>query len=159
MNLIFVKNALRFTFVCALTCGSFTILNAQSIVGKWKRVSLIVVDKDGKSTDAQPMMEKAMPCTAKILYEFTSGGLQKTIISNDCKTQMAAMAALFVDVPYVFKGNKLTIKTIDSKSMPDAIYDLKVIGGTMTWNFDYVQNPKTPNPTKAKSMSIVYKKM
>jgi len=131
---------------------------AQSLIGKWKRTSVIVVNKEGRSTELQAMVEKNLPCSAGIRYEFTSNGMQKTIIPADCQKTMSAMANLFADTPYKLSGNKITIKTVDEKLVPDAVYTYQIKGDAMTWNFDYNQNSSTPNPTKARSMTITYKK-
>lgn len=135
-----------------------TTANGQSIVGVWKRTSVVVIDKDGKSSDVQIMLEKGMPCMAGIRYEFTAAGLQKTIVPEACKKSLSTMAALFGDVPYSLSGNKIYIKSPNKKLAPDATYVYQIKSNVMTWSFSYTDNPETPNPTKAKSMTIQYQK-
>ncbi len=153
-------NSRRITTILFLAFLFFQPSNtfAQSLIGKWKRTSVIVVNKEGKSTEVQAAVEKNIPCSAGIRYEFTPGGMQKTIIPADCQKTMSAMANLFADTPYKLNGNKITIKTVDEKLVPDAMYTYQIKGDAMIWNFDYNQNSRTPNPTKAISMTITYKK-
>jgi hypothetical protein len=135
-----------------------TTVEGQSIVGVWKRTSVLVTDKDGKNSEVQTMLEKSMPCMAGIRYEFTTAGMQKTIVPEACKKSLSAMAAMFGDVPYSLSGNKVFIKSPNKKMAPDATYVYQIKGSVMTWSFSYLDNPETPNPTKAKSMTIQYQK-
>ena len=159
MNLRTKKIALHLMVIGIALFGISYSTTAQSIVGKWKRTAVLLTDVDGEVTDVQAMVEEEMPCTASIVYEFTGDGTQKTIIPADCLKAMKAMAKLYVDVKYSLTGNKLTVKAADMPDFPDSVYLIKIQGSTMTWEFDYVNNPKYPNPTKAKHMSIVYKKL
>lgn len=143
----------------AFLLSNFNALQAQSVVGKWKRHMVNITDKDGKISNVQEMLEKSLPCAGKIIYELTSDGLQKTIIPEECKKAMSPMAKLFVDVDYSYSGNKITIKSADIHALPDAVYEVRFQAGDMIWDFEYALNPKTPNPTKAKKMSIVYKRI
>jgi len=143
----------------AFLLSSFNALQAQSVVGKWKRQMVNITDKEGKTSDIQKILVESLPCAGKIIYELTSNGLQKTIIPEECKKAMSPMAKLFVDVDYSYSGNKITIKSADIHELPDAVYVVRFQAGDMIWDFDYAQNPKTPNPTKAKKMSIVYKRI
>lgn len=135
-----------------------TTVKGQSIVGVWKRTSVMVTDKDGKNSEVQTMLEKNMPCMAGIRYEFTAAGMQKTIVPEECKKSLSAMAAMFGDAPYSVSGNKIFIKSPNKKMAPDATYVYQIKGNLMTWSFSYTDNPETPNPTKAKSMTIQYQK-
>lgn len=131
----------------------------QSIVGKWKRTAAILTEADGTVTDMQPVVEEEMPCVASIVYEFTTAGVQKTIIPEDCLTAMKPLAKLYADAQYILAGNKLTVKTPAMPDFPPAVYLIKIQGDTMTWDFNYADNPSSPNPTKAKHLRVVFKKV
>ncbi len=133
--------------------------DGQSIVGKWKRTSAILTEADGTVTDMQPMVEEQMPCVASIVYEFTAAGVQKTIIPDNCLTAMKPVAKLYADAQYVLAGNKLTVKAPAMPDFPPSVYLIKIQGDTMTWEFNYAENPNSPNPTKAKHLRVVYKKV
>ncbi len=55
-------------------------------------------------------------------------------------------------------GNKVTASFTDN-SVPPSVHTVTFVGNTMTWRFNYADNPKMPNPTKAKSMTIVYQRI
>ncbi len=131
----------------------------QPIVGKWTRTAAILTEADGTVTDMQPLVEKQMPCVASIVYEFTASGAQKTIIPGDCLTAMKPLAKLYADAEYVLTGNKLTVKAPAMPDFPPSVYLIKIQGDTMTWDFQYADNPSYPNPTKAKHLRVVYKKV
>lgn len=135
-----------------------TRIEGQSIVGLWKRTSVLVTNKDGKNSEIQAMLEKSMPCMAGIRYEFTAGGVQKTIVPEECKKSLSTMAAMFGDAPYSVSGSKIFIKSPNKELAPDATYVYQIKGKVMTWSFSYADNPQTPNPTQAKSMTIQYQK-
>ncbi len=150
----------QITFVLALLLFS-NFAFAQSVVGTWKRTSIIIEDAKGESKEMQQMMEKASPCSAKITYSFLASGAQKTNIPADaeCQKILSKIAEFAADVKYQLAGSKITVFSNKKELYPDATYQLNFSGNTMTWLFDYASNPSTPNPTKAKKMKIVYTKI
>lgn len=132
---------------------------SQSLVGTWKRVSTVLVDKDNVATDLQKMMAKSIPCSVNITYTFEASGLQKTNIPEDCKKRLASMAAMYADSKYELNGSTLKVFSTKKELFPDAVYKLSFQGNTMTWVHRYDDNPKVPNPTKAKTITIVYQKL
>ena len=132
---------------------------SQSLVGTWKRVSTVLVGKDNVSNDLQKMMTKSIPCTVNITYTFETSGLQKTNIPEDCKKKLASMAAMYVDTKYELNGSNLKVFSSQKKLFPDAVYKLSFHGNKMTWVHHYSDHPKDPNPTKAKTITIVYQKL
>lgn len=156
---MFIKTMSLMLMLCIATFGFLPTTHAQSIEGKWKRTAVILTESDGKVTDVHAMAAKALPCAAMLIYEFTANGLQKTIIPAECAKTMQVMADMYVDIKYTLVGNKLTMDGVESLELPASIYTIKFQGDVMTWDFSYTNNPKYPNPTKAKHMSIVYKKL
>ncbi|MBK6949553.1 MAG: hypothetical protein IPH16_17055 [Haliscomenobacter sp.] len=96
---------------------------------------------------------------ASIVYEFTASGVLKTIIPPDCLTAMKPVAKLYADAQYTLVGNKLTVKTPSIPDFPPSVYLIKFQGDTMIWDFNYADNPDYPNPTKAKHLRVVHKKV
>jgi hypothetical protein len=132
---------------------------SQSLVGTWKRISMVLVDKDNVSADLQTKMTKALPCSADVTYTFLASGIQKANIPDDCKKRLASMAAMFAEAKYELNGTALKIFSAKKEISSDAVYQVSFKGSTMTWIYDYLANPKVPNPTKAKKIVIVYQKL
>lgn len=132
---------------------------SQSLVGTWKRVSTVLIDKDNIATDLQKMMAKSIPCSVNITYTFEASGLQKTNIPEDCKKRLASIAAMYADAKYELNGSMLKVFSSKKELFPDAVYKLSFQGNKMTWVHNYSDNPKDPNPTKAKTITIVYQKL
>ncbi|NID09923.1 hypothetical protein [Fibrivirga algicola] len=133
--------------------------SAQSVVGTWQRTGALITYKNGKTMDVQPMMEQSSPCTAKITYSFTAGGVQKTIVPAGCLEQMSAQAVLFADARYTVSGSSIKVISPNPKMSPDVTYGLTMTGNTMTWVMNFDDFPAVPNPGKARSMTFTYKRL
>ncbi|CCG99215.1 hypothetical protein FAES_1205 [Fibrella aestuarina BUZ 2] len=131
---------------------------SQSLVGTWKRTGTLINYQSGKTDDVQAMMTKSMPCTANITYEFTGNGLLKTKIPADCQQMMSAMAKLYADTRYSTSGNQITVVSPDPKLSPNSTYTYSVTGNTLIMTLTYADQPKMPNPTKAKTMVLTYQR-
>ncbi|WP_461080867.1 lipocalin-like domain-containing protein [Spirosoma flavus] len=131
---------------------------AQSAVGTWKRTTMLLTEADGKTTDMSAQLTKAMPCTADITYTFVADGTFRTDVPESCGAMKKTIEQMNKSGRWSAKGNKIKVVMID-KSLPDADYDLTVSGNTMTWSFNYADNPQMPNPTKAKRTVITYKRL
>ncbi|UFH53765.1 lipocalin family protein [Spirosoma sp. KNUC1025] len=130
----------------------------DNVTGTWKRTSMTLVDASGKATDMMQMMTKSMPCSKDITYTFTSDGQMRTIVPDACGSLKKTIESMNATGRWTSHGDKVTVTTT-MKDIPPATYDLKIQGNTMTWIFNYSDNPKTPNPTKAKRMAITYQKL
>ncbi|WP_254560178.1 hypothetical protein [Dyadobacter diqingensis] len=148
-----MKN-LMLSFAIFFLMGSFA--SAQNITGTWKRTSIILAKNDGSKSDMFQSQLKSMPCAATITYTYAPGG-QVTIDAGDCTNMKKMLEAMNGKTTWRQRGNKITINSGDEK-FPIQIYNVSFEGSTMIWLFNYTDNPKTPNPTQAKSMTIVYKR-
>ncbi|CAG4994001.1 hypothetical protein DYBT9275_01285 [Dyadobacter sp. CECT 9275] len=131
--------------------------HAQNITGTWKMSSAVLEESNGKKSDTHQDQLKNMPCASTITYTFKPDG---TLVTNapDCKNLKAIIESQNGKTTWKQNGNKVTITTTDTR-FPAQVYSVSVTGNTMTWYFGYADNPKTANPTKAKSLVTVYKKI
>ena len=133
-------------------------LHANDVTGTWKRTSMTLVDASGNKTDMNQMLEKTMPCTKDITYSFSTDGQLKTNVPDACGSLKKTIESMNVTGRWSISGRKLTVTTT-KKEIPTATYDVNFQDNTMTWVFNYVDNPNTPNPTKAKQIAIVYQRV
>lgn len=119
---------------------------------------MLLVGSDGKTTDMIATLTRSMPCTKDITYTFMGDGQLKTTVPDACGKLRKTVEAMNVDSRWAVSGRKVTITTT-MKGFPPATYDVNFRGTTMTWVFNFDDNPNTPNPTKAKRMTIVYQRM
>ena len=131
---------------------------ADGVTGTWKRSAMTILDGSGKTTDMMAMMARSMPCTKDITYTFTSNGKMDTSVPDACGAMKKAIESMNATGQWVMAGRKLTVSTT-MKDFPPATYDVTFAGNTMTWVFSYADNPKTPNPTKAQRLTIVYQRV
>lgn len=132
---------------------------SQTLVGTWKRVSTVLVDKNNVSNDLQKMMAKSLPCSVKLTYTFEASGIQKTNIPADCKKIMESTASMYADTKFEFNGKTLLVLSPKKELFPDAAYQVSFQGNRMTWVHNFTDNRKDPNPSKTKSITIVYEKL
>jgi len=148
------RNLIYLLFPLFLT----TNLLAQSVVGTWRRTTMLLTEANGKTEDMMPMMTKNMPCTAEITYSFMADGTMRTNVPAACGPIKKAVENANKAARWSVSGNKMRI-VVPDKSLPDADHDLTMSGNTMAWTFDYGANPQMPNPTKAKRMVVKYQRL
>jgi hypothetical protein len=132
--------------------------DAQSIVGKWKRTGLVMVNAGGVKQDVDKMMRQAMPCMKNIVYTFMPNGTLITDATTCAATQRKMIESMNAKSRWSMSGNKITASVTD-KSVPPSVHTVSFAGNTMTWQFNFADNPRMPNPTKAKSMTTVYQRL
>ncbi|GAB4018006.1 lipocalin-like domain-containing protein [Spirosoma koreense] len=138
--------------------SAFRLPYADGVAGTWKRSAMTLVDASGKTTDMLPMLSKTMPCAKDITYTFSSDGQMKTNVPDACGSMKKTIESMNAVGRWSLSGNQLTVTTT-MKQFPPAIYEVSFTGNTMSWVFNYENNPKTPNPTKAQRMTIVYQRI
>lgn len=150
-----MKVTLVVTFALLLSNATMA---AQSPVGTWKRLSSIVEDASGTKSDLQKQLYKAMPCSKDMTYSFLAGGKMKTTAKTCPESMQKVTSAGDVGGSWKTSGNRVIITTTTG-ALPPASYVVSYQANTMTWAFNYSENPKTPNPTKAKSLTIIYQRV
>ena len=132
--------------------------HAQSPVGKWKRISSITENAGGIKTDMQKSLHEAMPCTVNTAYHFLADGKMAST-ADGCPASFRKTMEQYNDKSkWATAGNKIIV-TIADNTLPPATYMVSYKGNSMTWVFNYADNPKTPNPTNAKSTTLIYQKL
>ncbi len=117
-----------FVFLLALC----SVQAQNSVLGKWKRVSSIVINADGSKTDLQADMVKAYPCVVNMVYEFVAGGTITADVSGCNAEFRKMMERTHAKMLWIQKGNKITTSTKDG-SIPASESTLSFSGNTMTW--------------------------
>jgi Lipocalin-like domain len=137
----------------------FLITNsvAQSLVGKWKLVANEITEADGKKSDMIKEIPKTMPCLANVVQEFLPNGRTNTILPADCGAMKAAVEKINKSTRWTMSGNKVTVTSdVIEKDKPTTA-TVSFQGNTMIWVYVYTE--KDYNPTKLKSIRMVYKRV
>ena len=130
----------------------------DSISGTWKRTGMTLVEANGKTSDMMQRMIRVMPCTKDITYTFSNDGRLRSTVPDACGALKKNVEAMNAEAHWTMNGRKLTLTTT-MKGFPTTIYDVRFSGNTMTWVFNYADNPKTPNPKKAQQLTTVYQRI
>jgi hypothetical protein len=145
-------------FLCFLLLLLTNRANGQSVVGRWKRLSTTLVNTNGKSEDIDKMMRQAMPCAANIVYTFVANGTM-AVDAGACDASTRKMMESMSDKSRWSQSGNKVMATMADKSIPPSTHEVSFSGNTMTWRFNYADNPKLPNPTKVRTMTIVYQRL
>lgn len=130
----------------------------DNVTGTWKRTAMTLVEATGKTTDMMALMNQSMPCSKDITYTFLSDGQMKTVVPDACGAMKKTIEDMSVNGHWTMSGQKMTVTTT-MKGIPPSTYDVSVQGNSMTWVFNFTDNPQAPNPTKAKRMTLVYQRV
>ncbi|MDE3184688.1 MAG: lipocalin family protein [Bacteroidota bacterium] len=130
----------------------------QGITGSWKKTSLTLTTANGKKTDSYKQLIKMQPCYANMVYTFLPGGKMSQTADGCGESIKKMVVSEAAKGSWKINGNKLTI-SISGNPLPPLTYEISFSGNTMTWVFNYAENPKTLNiGGKARSMTITYVK-
>ncbi|WP_338871978.1 lipocalin family protein [Spirosoma sp. SC4-14] len=149
---------MKLFFALSSVLLSVAALPVSGIEGNWKRTSMTLTESNGKATDMMAMMTQTMPCTKDIIYAFKSGGFLESKVPEACGAMKKTIESMNANGKWALSGNRLIVTT-SMKEIPPATYEISIKGNTMTWTFNYTDNPKMPNPTHAKHMTIVYQRV
>lgn len=106
----------------------------------------------------QKSLHEAMPCTANTVYSFLAAGKMSSTADGCPDSFKKTMEKMNGKSNWTATGNIITV-TIADNTLPPATYTVSYKGNSMTWVFKYADNPKTPNPTNAKSTTLIYQKL
>ena len=143
-------------FLCILfLLASYTGL-CLGITGSWKKTSQSIITVDGKKTDSYKQLIKMQPCYANMVFTFSPGGKMSQTADGCSEAIKKMVSSGAAKGRWKVTGNKLTI-TVTDNSVPPAVYEISFSGNTMTWVFNYADNPNTPNMKgRARSLIITY---
>jgi hypothetical protein len=109
------------------------IVKAQSPVGKWRMVSYIQENRDGKKTDLLKEFINDYPCTKDALIDFDAAG-SMTVLADKCPADIQ-QAGLGTKWKMTSK-NKIIIST-DDPDIDPVTYNLEFTGKKMRWTINY----------------------
>jgi len=146
---------LLLTLVLASTA---TILNAQSILGSWKKTDEVLIKEDGIKKSTYKMMLKNMPCFQTIVYSFLAGGKMDETAKDCAAPVQKLVAGDLTNARWKITGNKLIIDVAGKNALvKHAVYQIDFNSNNeMIWTFIYADNPGVPNATRAKQMQTTY---
>ena len=112
---------------------SFSVVRAQSPVGKWKKISHVAT-YDGTKFDSHKALLKSRPCAAKIIYEINADGTYRLNASQSgCDAKyINIQEKLHSEEVWSVKGNTITI---GHEKAPEVghTYTFTIKGNMMTW--------------------------
>jgi hypothetical protein len=112
---------------------SYTITNAQSPVGKWKKISHISTYA-GETFDSHKALLQQRPCASKIVYEINADGTYRLNAANSgCDERYKKIQEkLYSETNWQLKGNIFTTSTQKDFSVGQS-YKITISGNKMTW--------------------------
>lgn len=107
--------------------------NAQSPVGKWKKLSH-TSEYAGQKFDSHSALLKQRPCADKIIYEINANGTYRLNASNSgCDEKyIKIQEKLWSKTNWQLKGNIFTTSTQKDFSVGQS-YKITISGNKMTW--------------------------
>jgi Lipocalin-like domain len=125
-------------------------MNAQSVVGSWKRTSSILEYKNGKLDDLQKMMLNVYPCMSNIQYIFDKNGKHYLVLPAGCEKIPNEEAT------WKMVGNEFYISQKVEGKDESTQYNLSFEGNTLTMSHTYTEAEKQPT---IKRLVIKYQKL
>lgn len=150
-------NKLKLTLLVLIACISGT--HAQSVVGKWKTISNITENDNGKTKDLLAMQLKMWPCIKDLQTIFEANGKQTVKSPSKCGVMdYNAMPAS----SWKMNGNTIVIT---NNSMPtplgnSATYTVTFKGKQALFTHVYTEEEKKKLHTPhVKSVTITYERI
>ncbi len=133
-------------FVCAFA------LDAQSIVGTWKRTGNVLEKADGTKKDMLIFYTKAKPCMLEIKYVFQADGKQLTQWPAGCE-----LIKFTEQTTWKMEGDKIIMKT---NAYPfETTYTLAFKGNTVNFTHTYTAPEKEKLHTQYNKIVITYQRI
>lgn len=92
-----------------LFIGSFQWLNAQSVVGKWKKISHMA-EYEGQKFDSHVALLKSRPCADKVIWEINAdGSFRLNAAGSGCdENYKKVQEKMYAKTKWKLEGNKFT---------------------------------------------------
>jgi hypothetical protein len=103
---------------------------AQTPIGKWKKVSVIVV-YEGQKMDTHQALLKTRPCAANTVYEFMADGRLTLTVNNCDESYKKIQEHMWAKTKWKVEGNKITT-SVTNFSVGNS-YTISYAGNTMIW--------------------------
>jgi Lipocalin-like domain len=116
-----------------IICLLFSVMtNAQSPVGRWKKLSHIS-SFQGEKFDSHAALLQQRPCAAKVVYEVNADATfrLKAAASGCDERYIKVQEKLYSETKWRVEGNKITISA--TNFAVGQTYVFTISGKTMTW--------------------------
>jgi hypothetical protein len=119
--------------ILTLSCFAFTLVNAQSPVGKWKKISHVST-YEGQTFDSHKALLQQRPCAAKIVWEINADATfrLKAGESGCDENYKKIQEKLYSKTNWKVTGNKIMISTQKDFSVGQT-YTFTISGNKMVW--------------------------
>lgn len=135
----------------------FTIsIDAQSPLGSWKRISMIEENAQGKKTDTHKELIKLMPCTENTIHSFLANGKMSTKTDGCVAGVKKSIEDAAKKSTWLIKGNIIYTTYEGDKSL-NTKCKVSFSGNKMIMTYTYT--PNDYNPSKMKSIAIIYERV
>lgn len=110
---------------------SITVSNAQSAVGKWKKISHIS-SYAGQTFDSHKALLQQRPCAAKVVWEMNAdGSFRQNLTASGCdESYKKVQTKMYSKTVWKVTGNKLIV---GGKEGVGQHYAISFSGNKMTW--------------------------
>lgn len=132
------------------------ISQAKSPVGNWKRISMIEENAQGKKTDTHKELIKLMPCTENTIHSFLANGKMATKVTGCNAGVKKSIEDAAKKSTWTIKSNMMFTTYEGDKSL-NSKCKVSFLGNKMTMTYTYA--PNDYNPTKLKSITILYERV
>ncbi|MBY0537178.1 MAG: lipocalin family protein [Chitinophagaceae bacterium] len=143
-----LKRCLLLVFTMA-----FMQVNAQSIVGSWKRLSTTLEYLDGKKEDLQATLVKNMPCVVNTVYIFKADGTHYSQSTKECE-----MIDKMGRANWQQSGNLLTLEMKNQGNVKTS-YTVTFSGNKMILTHLYTAEENKVTGTKVKQLITIYERL
>ncbi len=152
------NKSLRILLLTLVFASIAAFVNAQGVVGSWKKKDEMLTKANGKTTNTYNMMIKSMPCFANIIYTFSADGKMDEQATGCAVPLQKQIATSLKNARWKTTGGQLIVDVSDANALvKHAVYRIQFIGkDEMIWTFIYSENPGVSNITKAKQMQTTY---
>jgi hypothetical protein len=119
--------------IIAFSCLAFNCVNAQSPVGKWRKISHVST-YEGQTFDSHKALLQQRPCAAKIVWEINADATYrlKAGESGCDESYKKIQEKLYSKTNWKVTGNKITISTLKDFSIGQT-YTFTINGNKMVW--------------------------
>jgi hypothetical protein len=124
-----MKQTILILLVCIISYPS----NAQSPVGKWKKLSHVSA-YDGQTFDSHKALLQQRPCAANVIWEINADNSYRlNAATSGCdESYKKVQQKLYSKTMWKVTGNKISISTLKDFSVGQT-YIFTVTGNKMTW--------------------------
>jgi hypothetical protein len=129
-------------------------MQAQTIVGKWKCLSNVLVNADGTKQDLWKNITEAFACATDMQYVFDANGTHYIKADKKC-TIIAKMG----NAAWSISGKIITLTSTSDKQATSTTYVPVFAGNILTLTHTYTAEEKRKLGIKTQKIIITYQKI